>query len=54
MKPLIKWFARQIEAHPMAWRVLLILLCIFAVGYVGTDDNKYFEQMKQCSTEVPR
>lgn len=43
------WFTRQIEAHPVAWRLLVILLCILIVGFVEADDNNYFEQMRQYS-----
>lgn len=46
----MKW----IEEHPIAWRVVLILLCIFIVGYAGKDDRKYSEQMRQLSTEALR
>ena len=48
----LKRITRRLEAHPLAWRVILIILCIFIVGYVGRDDHKYYEQMRQLSRET--
>lgn len=45
----MSWFDR----HPLVWRVTLILLCIFVIGFVEAQDRELFKQARP-HTEATR
>lgn len=45
MKRFIRWAARKMESHPVAWRVALLILCFLLTGYLEAQDEEFFRQM---------